>query len=170
MFICYILLGDHYHHNLFSKCQFLPHLARVRHLSRNETSPHIPENCPFRLQTKQFHFIDTFFSSLFAPIHTLLSSISTFIQAETQSSTLLRSRCPNHLNSPCLAPQLNSEFSKDYKISLHFLSFKGIPHIHLTIIGSVHFKLCRFPAFSAHVSVPYVNTLWTQALYMFPFK
>ena len=36
---------------------------------------------------------------LFLPLH-LDPATSTFLQADTQSSTLLRSRCPNHLNLP----------------------------------------------------------------------
>ena len=38
---------------------------------------------------------------LFQPLH-LTPATSTFLQADTQSSTLLRSRCPNHLNLPRL--------------------------------------------------------------------
>ena len=56
-----------------------------------------------------------------------------------------------------------------YKSTLRFLSFRDTPHIHLTIIHSVLSRLCRFASFIAQVSVPYVNTLWTQALYIFPF-
>ena len=43
-------------------------------------------------------------------------------------------------------------------------------HIHLTINHSIRsssiLRLCRFATFIAQVSV---NTLWTQALYIFPF-
>ena len=56
-----------------------------------------------------------------------------------------------------------------YKSTLHFLSFTDAPHIHLTIIRSVLSRVCSFLAFNAHVSVPYVNTLWTQSLYIFLF-
>ena len=38
---------------------------------------------------------------LFLPLH-LTPATSTFLQADTQSSTLVRFRCPNHLNLPCL--------------------------------------------------------------------
>ena len=55
------------------------------------------------------------------------------------------------------------------KSTLRFLSFRDTPHIHLTIIRSVLSKLCRFATFIAQVSVPYVHTLWMQALYIFPF-
>ena len=56
-----------------------------------------------------------------------------------------------------------------YKSTLRFLSFSNTPHIHLIIIHSVLSKLCRFAFFIAQVSVPYVNALWTQALYIFSF-
>ena len=56
-----------------------------------------------------------------------------------------------------------------YKSTLRFLSFRNTPHIHLTIIRSVLSRLCRFAFFIAQVSVPYVNALWTQALYILPF-
>ena len=61
---------------------------------------------------------------------------------------------PHHLlNLHASPPQPHSEYPKDYTR----------PHyIHLTIISSVLYKLPRFPAFIAHVSVPYVNTLWTH--------
>ena len=42
---------------LFLKRPFLPHSARVRRFSRYEASPHIPEYCRFRVQTKLNHII-----------------------------------------------------------------------------------------------------------------
>ena len=68
-----------------------------------------------------------------------------------------------------IPPQPHSQPPKDYKSILRFLSFSDTPHIHLTTIRSVLSRLCRFATFIAQVSVPYVNTLWTQALYIFPF-
>ena len=42
-----------------------PCSARVRRSSRNEAPPHIPEHCPFRVQTKHLHVIlHTFIPSL----------------------------------------------------------------------------------------------------------
>ena len=38
-----------------------------------------------------------------------------------------------------------------YKSLLRFLSFDGTPHIHLTVICSVLYRLYRFSAFFAHV-------------------
>ena len=55
---------------------------------------------------------------LFLPLH-LNPATSTFLQADTRSSTLLRSRCPNHLNLPRLTtsatlctPRRQSELNK----------------------------------------------------------
>ena len=97
----------------------------------------------------------------------LTPATTTFLQADTQSSPLLRSTCPNHLNLHALPPQPRSQPPKRlYKSTLRFLSFSDTPHIHTTIIRS---RLCRFAFFIAQVSVPYINTLRTQALYIFPF-
>ena len=103
------------------------------------------------------------------PAH-LTPATTTFLQADTQSSPLLRSTCPNHLNLPRLTTSATLwTLKRLYKSTLRFLSFSDTPHIHLTIIRSVLSRLCRFAIFIAQVSVPYVNTLWTQALYIFPF-
>ena len=50
--------------------------------------------------------------------------------------------------------------------SLRFLSFKDNPHIFRTIILSA----LPNPVFISHVSLPYTNTLWIQASYIFPFS
>ena len=78
--------------------------------------------------------------------------------------------CPNHLNLPCLTTSATLCTPRRlYKSTLRFLSFSDTPHIHLTLIRSILSRLSRFPFFIAQVSVPYVNALWTQALYIFPF-
>ena len=66
-------------------------------------SPHISENPSCMIQTKHFHvIIQTFIPSfLFIPLR-FAPATSTFLQADTKSSTLLRSRYPNHLNLPQL--------------------------------------------------------------------
>ena len=93
-----------------------------------------------------------------------------FLQADTQSSWLLRSTCPNHLNLPRLTTSaMLCTPRRLYKSTLRFWSFSDTPLIHLTIIHSILSRLCRFAFFIAQVSVPYVNALWTQALYIFPF-
>ena len=80
---------------------------------------------------------------------------------------------PNHLNLTRLTTSSTLCTPKRlYKSTPRFLSFSDTPHIHLTIIRSVTSvlsRLCRFATFIAQVSVPYVNALWTQALYIFPF-
>ena len=63
----------------------------------------------------------------------------------------------------------HSVYPRVYKSTLRFLSFSDTPHIYLTIICSVLSRLCRFSAFITHVSVPYVNKRWSQALYIFSF-
>ena len=100
----------------------------------------------------------------------LAPSTTNLLQEDTQSSTLLRSRCPNHLNLPRLTTSATQLIipRRLHKSSLHFLSFKDTPHIHLTIIRSVLSKLLISSAFTAQVSVPYIKTLWTQALYRVP--
>ena len=56
---------------LFLKHRFLPRSAKVRRLPRYEASPHIPENCLFRVQTKLVHVIlHTFPSCLPTSAHT----------------------------------------------------------------------------------------------------
>ena len=63
-----IIISHHLHHHLFLKRSFLSHSARVRRFFRYEASPHIPEHCPFRVQTKLIHIIlYTFSPSLSAP-------------------------------------------------------------------------------------------------------
>ena len=100
---------------------------------------------------------------LFLPLH-LAPATSTFLQADIQSSTLIHSRCPNHLNLPRLTTSATLCTPRRlYKSTLRFLSFSDTPHIHLTIIRSVLSRLCRFAFFIAQVSVPYVNTFWTQS-------
>ena len=118
-------------------------------------------------------FISSFTHSyqVFLPLPAHLTpATTTFLQADTQSSPLLHSTCPNHLNLARLTTSSTLCTPKRlYKSTLRFLSFSDTPHIHLTIIRSVLSRLCRFALFIAQVSVPYVNALWTQALYIFPF-
>ena len=91
---------------------------------------------------------------VFLPLPTHLTpATSTFLQADTQSSTLLSFRCPNHHNLPNLTTSGTLWIPKRlYTFTLHYLSFNEIPHIHLTIIICPALsRLCRFSAFIAHV-------------------
>ena len=82
----------------------------------------------------------------------LAPSTTNPLQADTQSSTLLRSRCPNHLNLPRLTTSATQLIPRRlHKSSLRLLSFKDTPHIHLTIIRSVLSKLLRSSAFIAQL-------------------
>ena len=90
---------------------------------------------------------------LFLPLH-LTPATSIFLQADTQSSTLLRSRCPNHLNLLRLTTSSTLCTPKRlYKSTLRFLSISYTPHIHFTIIRSIlsglgRFSFFRHPGFS----------------------
>ena len=117
-------------------------------------------------------------SSFSCPPRPLAPSTTNPLQADTQSSTLLRSRCPNHLNPPRLttsATQYPRRLHKSLvsnlqtftrqvcdcavrvwrfetnKSSLRLLSFKDTPQIHLTIVRSVLSKLFRSSAFIAQI-------------------
>ena len=121
---------------------------------------------PSTLMSSSTHSFHVF---LFLPLH-IAPVTSTILQPNTHPSTFLRSRCPSHLNLPCLTTSATLCTSRRlYKSTQCFLYFSDTLHIHLTIIHSVLSRLCRFAFFIAQVSVPYVNTLWTQALIIFPF-
>ena len=93
--------GFPHHHHLFWKRPFLPHQARVRRLPIWSPSTYL-WNCPFRVQTKHFHvIIHTFSPSLPIPPPKPHPCPSTFLQADTQSSTLLRSICHASPHPPC---------------------------------------------------------------------
>ena len=49
------------------KTSIFPHSARVRRSSRNDAPPHIPEHCPFMVQTKHLHIIHHTFMPSFSP-------------------------------------------------------------------------------------------------------
>ena len=153
---------DDYHHHLLIKSPFLPGSARVRRFPRYEASPHIPEHCPIRVQTKLNRVLFyTFSPSLPVPAHTSHPRHHHHISTGRHPiiSTLMF-----HMPKPSksITPQPRSEHPKDCT-NPHWasLSFRDTPHIYLTIIRSALSRLCRFSAFIAHVSVPYVNTLWT---------
>ena len=86
---------------------------------------------------------------------------------------------PNHLRSYAPHAQIISIYHASPLLSRsenpkdctrpHFSSYPDTLHIHLTIMRSALSRLCRFSAFTDYVSVPYVNTLWTQALKIFSF-
>ena len=89
----------------------------------------------------------------------------------TQSFSSFRSTCPNHFNLALWILFSTHSMPKWLKSSsLCFLSFKDTPHILRTIILSTLSNLARSSAFIAQMSLPYTNTLWTQASYIFPFS
>ena len=106
----------------------------------------------------------------------LAPSTTSPLQADTQSSTLLRSRCPNHLNLPRLTKSTTQLMPRRlHKSSLHLLSFKDTPHIHLTIMCSVLSKLLRHRQLISHhievMEAPLVFSTckfpisWSQSLF-----
>ena len=156
---------SHHHHHLFLKRPFFHAKLGLDVCPKSSPSTSLKtahSGCkPSSFMSSLTHCSHVF---LLRP-RLLVPSTTNPLQADTQSSTLLGSRCPNHLNLPRLttsAAQLKPR--RLHKSSLRFLSFKDTPHIHLTIIRSVLSRLLRSSAFIAHVSVPYIKTLWTQAL------
>ena len=89
----------HHHHHLFLKRPFLPRSAEVRsffpmrplHISLNTTHAECKPSSSISSLT---HSLQVFLSLL---TH-LTPATTTFQQADTQSSPLLRSTSPNHLN------------------------------------------------------------------------
>ena len=134
---------------------------RLLHISLNTTH----SECKLSSSISSFTHSPQVFLPL--PAH-LAPATTTFLQADTISILTLHMPKPHQSTMPYhLSHALNPK--RLYKSTLRFLSFSDTPHIHLTIIRSVLSRLCRFATFIAQVSVPYVNTLWTQALYIFPF-
>ena len=84
-----------YHHHLFWKPPFLPCLARVRHLLQYEVSSLNTVHSgwkPSNWMSSFTHSLHVFLPLTFSP------TTSKFLQADTQSSPLLHSIRPNHLN------------------------------------------------------------------------
>src|ERR1043165_1583621 len=102
---------------------------------------------------------------IFLPLPLFLSpTTSMYVHANTQSSLLLCSACPNHLSLTRLTTSVTLSMPK-YPInsSLDFLFFNVTPHIHCTIILSVLSSLC-ISSIIAHVSLPYTITLLTHVM------
>ena len=100
---------------------------------------------------KPSSFISSFTHScqVFLPLPAHLTPATTpFLQADTQSSPLLRSTCPNYLNLPHLTTFATLWIPKRlYKSSLRFLSFRDTPHIHLTIMRSALSRAMQIVSF-----------------------
>ena len=118
------------------KTFLFPPYARVRHL---------PQIKSLHISLKIAHSEckpSSFMSSLTHCSHVFLllprplaPSTTNPLQADTQSSTLLCSRCPNHLILPPLTTSATQLIPRRmHKSSLRLLSFKDTPLIHLTII------------------------------------
>ena len=101
--------GNHHHHHLFLKRLFLPRsLAqlgsdvfpdmRSLHISLNTTH----SGCKTSSSISSLTYSLQVFLPLPAHQPHLTPATTTFLQTDTQSSPLLRSACPNHLNLPRL--------------------------------------------------------------------
>ena len=131
----------HHHHTIYFENVHFFHAVLGLHICPYEVPPHILEYRPFRLPTRQFHVvIHTFSPSLPIPpltSHPCHGATSTFLQTDTQSSTLICSRCPNHLNLPNLTTSTTLRIPRKLQIltSLPILQ-QHHTSIHLTIIRS----------------------------------
>ena len=152
----------HHHHHIFWKCQFLPRYTRVEHLPIWGLSTY-----PWILPIQD--------------VNQALSYHHPHILSKSSYSSPYISPLPPppfdrpipNIHTPKLQmpkpPQSAMPHHRLYKSTLRSLSFSDTPHIHLTIIHSVLSRFFRFAFFIAQISVLYVNTLWTQVLYIFPF-
>src|SRR5207245_1986535 len=115
---------------------------------------------------------NSFMSSLTHSSHVILDlplqpfpSTLTFRQALTHSPPTIRSTCPNQRNPPLLTTSTTHSIPKrERKYSLLFLSDNFTPQILLTIHISLRSSLLPSSSFKGQVSLPYTNTLCTQAL------
>ena len=103
--------------------------------------PHFSVHCPFLHQIKQVYVLPlTFTPKSFFPLlpQPLIPKLTIFLQANTQSSTILCSRCPSHpkLPIPCqISHTLNPRKTVQIFTSLSVPRW-DTSHIHLTIIRS----------------------------------
>ena len=158
----------HHHHYLFLKRPFLPRSARVRGFSRYKVSPYIPEYYPFRLETQLLYIIPHSFSpSLPAPTRTSHHHISTGRHPTISTLTLHMPKPPQSTALHHLSHILNHQKTVQNHTALYILQRHLIhPSHHHPLRSFQTLQICFLhrPGFS-----PYVNTLWTQALYIFPF-
>ena len=118
---------------------------------------------PVFLHLHRFHIIiHTLSPSLPAPAHTFLPSHFHISIGQHPTLTLQMPKPSQFATLHHLSPSLNNL----NPVQNLTMSFKDTPYINLTIIHSVLSKLCNF---TAHITVPYVNTLWTPALNIFSF-
>ena len=121
--------NHHHHHHVFWKCSFLPPYTRVEHLPIWGLSTY-PWILPIQAvnQALSCHH-PHFFPSLpippltFRPCHLHLST------GRYPTSTLLRSKCPNHLNLPCLTTDCTNPHCVPYPSATPrtFISPSSVP-------------------------------------------
>ena len=143
-----------HHHRLFWKRPFLLRQARVRrlpHIKSLQTSLKIVHSGCRSSNSLSWLILCKSSCPYISPHHFHIHA-----SQQKNFSSLLCSRCPNHLNLLHFTTSATLPIPRRlYKSSLHSLSLKDTTHS-LTIIPSLLFRPCRYPAFIAHVSVPYV--------------
>src|SRR5512139_837469 len=142
---------------MHARVGWIPHIKPL-HLTRSCAQSHSKPRC--------FKSFFTHSPQVFLLLPFCLSpSTSKYLQADTQSLSLLRSRCPNHLSLPRLTTSdTSSTFKRLYTSLLDILFFRVTLHIHRTIILSALPNLCISSIFVGQVSLPYTKTLCTHAL------
>ena len=106
----------------------------------NQVPPHNPKNTHSGCKPSSFMSSFTQCSHVFLLLpRPLAPSTTNLLQADTQSSTLLRSRCPNHLNLPCLNHISNTVNTFEMKWWGFFVI--GIWATCLRLIFFLHFQL-----------------------------
>ena len=124
------------HFSMHARVGRFPHIAPL-HLTRS-SAQYLSK--PRRSMSFFTHSFQVF---LLLPFR-LTPSTSKFRQADTQSLSHLRSRCPNHLSLPLLTTSATaSTFKRLYNSLLDILFFSVTPHIHRTIIFSALSNLNR---------------------------
>ena len=127
--------------------------STLRRFSRYEASPHIPgANSAHPYHPS--HILFQIFLPL--PAH-LTPATTTFLQADTQSSPLLRSTCPNHLIYHASPPQPRSEPQKTVQIHTALQSFSDTATSisPSSVPSSLDFAdlLSSSPRFQSHMSI-----------------
>jgi len=125
----------------------------------NRTSPQVSILSHLPLQSQLTHIHHVF---LGLP---LLPGSFIFLQADIQTSSSLRSTCPDHLSRPLLTTSKTSPTpSRIIKFYALILSCSETSHIHLAIALSTVSSWLTSSTSIAQVSLPYNSTLCTHAL------
>ena len=165
-----VISGDHYTttaHYMVCQASAIARVGPPVIFLQAQQSCAIPSFTPIAFMSLLTQLLHVFVE---APLPTTLVTFI-LVQFITQSFSSFHSTCPNHLNLALWILFSTHSMPKQLKrLSLCFLSSKDAPGILCIIIFSALPNLARFSSFIAQVSLPYTNTLWTQASYIFPFS